>query len=59
MMSAPFSFPRVLCLTMSSVALFLLITGVGCFEVARREFMRQWGHIQEEIEAENLRRDGQ
>ena len=40
-------------------AVFLLITGVGCFEVARREFMRQWGHIQEEIEAENLRRDGQ
>jgi branched-chain amino acid transport system permease protein len=40
-------------------AALLLITGVGCFEVARREFRRQWGHIQEEIEAENLRRDGQ
>lgn len=40
-------------------AVFLLITGAGCFEVARREFKRQWGHIQEEIEAENLRRDGQ
>ncbi len=34
----------------------VLVTGIGLFEVARREFMRQWGHIQEAIEAENLRR---
>jgi branched-chain amino acid transport system permease protein len=34
----------------------LLVTGIGLFEVARREFMRQWGHIQEAIETENLRR---
>ncbi|MBH1987482.1 MAG: branched-chain amino acid ABC transporter permease [Burkholderiales bacterium] len=36
----------------------LLITGVGCFEVARRQFVKQWGQIQGEIEAEILRRDG-
>ncbi len=37
-------------------AALVLVTGIGLFEVARREFMRQWGHIQEAIEAENLRR---
>jgi branched-chain amino acid transport system permease protein len=37
-------------------ATLVLVTGIGLFEVARREFMRQWGHIQEAIEAENLRR---
>jgi branched-chain amino acid transport system permease protein len=38
-------------------AALLLVTGVGLFELARREFVRQWGHIQEDIEAENLRRE--
>jgi branched-chain amino acid transport system permease protein len=32
-------------------ALFVLITGIGLFELARREFVRQWDHIQGEIEA--------
>jgi len=40
-------------------AVMLLITGAGCFEVARRQFVRQWGQVQGEIEAEILRRDGQ
>ncbi|MBP7133066.1 MAG: branched-chain amino acid ABC transporter permease [Aquabacterium sp.] len=35
---------------------FLLITGVGLFELVRRQFVHQWGQIQEDIEAENLRR---
>jgi len=39
-------------------AVMLLITGAGCFEVARRQFVRQWGQVQGEIEAEILRRDG-
>jgi branched-chain amino acid transport system permease protein len=39
-------------------AALLLITGAGCFEVARRQFVKQWGQIQEEIEAEILRREG-
>ncbi|WP_306563531.1 branched-chain amino acid ABC transporter permease [Aquabacterium sp.] len=36
-------------------AIFLLITGVGLFELVRRQFVHQWGQIQEDIEAENLR----
>lgn len=39
-------------------AVLLLVTGAGCFEVARRQFVKQWGQIQEEIEAEILRREG-
>ena len=35
---------------------FLLITGVGMFEMVRRQFVHQWEQIQEDIEAENLRR---
>ena len=31
---------------------FALLTGAGLFELCRREFMRQWGEIQEEIEHE-------
>ncbi|RKJ94690.1 branched-chain amino acid ABC transporter permease [Alicycliphilus denitrificans] len=31
---------------------FVLLTGAGLFELCRREFMRQWGEIQEEIEHE-------
>jgi branched-chain amino acid transport system permease protein len=36
-------------------AVFLLLTGVGLFEVARREFAKQWGLAQEEIEAQLMR----
>lgn len=39
-------------------AALLLVTGVSLFELARREFVRQWGHIQEDIEAEIQRREG-
>jgi branched-chain amino acid transport system permease protein len=31
---------------------FVLLTGLGLFELCRRQFLRQWGHIQEEIEHE-------
>lgn len=31
---------------------FVLVTGLGLFELCRREFLRQWGEIQEEIEHE-------
>jgi branched-chain amino acid transport system permease protein len=31
--------------------------GVGLFEVVRREFAKQWGHAQEEIEREIKRRE--
>lgn len=37
-------------------SVWVLITGVSLFEVVRRQFVRQWGQIQEEIEAENRRR---
>jgi branched-chain amino acid transport system permease protein len=36
----------------------VLTTGVGLFEVARRQFLKEWGHIQEEIEADIRRREG-
>jgi branched-chain amino acid transport system permease protein len=36
---------------------FVLLTGVGLFEVARRHFVRQWGEIQEDIEKEIKRRE--
>lgn len=39
-------------------AALLLVTGLGCFEVARRQFVQQWGQIQADIEAEIQRRDG-
>ena len=35
----------------------LLLVGVGLFEVVRREFAKQWGHAQEEIEREIKRRE--
>ncbi len=38
-------------------AAFVLATGVVLFELARREFVRQWGTIQEEIEKEIKRRE--
>lgn len=31
---------------------FVLLTGLGLFELCRREYVRQWGRIQEEIEHE-------
>ena len=36
---------------------FVLVTGVALFELTRREFVRQWGQIQEEIEKEVRRRE--
>ena len=38
-------------------AVMVLATGVGLFEIARREFARQWGDIQEFIEKEIKRRE--
>jgi branched-chain amino acid transport system permease protein len=38
-------------------AVMVLATGVGLFEIARREFARQWGEIQEFIEKEIKRRE--
>ncbi|HSW17841.1 MAG TPA: branched-chain amino acid ABC transporter permease [Ramlibacter sp.] len=38
-------------------AAFVLLTGVGLFEVTRREFRRQWGEAQEFIEKEMKRRE--
>ncbi|MBX3605832.1 MAG: branched-chain amino acid ABC transporter permease [Piscinibacter sp.] len=36
---------------------FVLLTGLGLFEVARRAFVRDWGEVQEEIEKEIKRRE--
>lgn len=36
---------------------FVMLTGMGLFEVARRQFVRQWGEIQEYIEKEIKRRE--
>ncbi|MEJ8837376.1 branched-chain amino acid ABC transporter permease [Ramlibacter sp. AN1133] len=38
-------------------ALFVMLTGVALFEVARRHYVRQWGEIQEFIEKEMKRRE--
>ncbi len=38
-------------------AAFVMLTGIGLFEVARRHFVRQWGEIQEFIEKEIKRRE--
>jgi branched-chain amino acid transport system permease protein len=38
-------------------AAFLLLTGVGLFELARRQFTHQWGEVQEDIEKEIKRRE--
>jgi branched-chain amino acid transport system permease protein len=35
---------------------FVVLTGAGLFELCRREFNRQWGQIQEDIEKEIKRR---
>jgi branched-chain amino acid transport system permease protein len=36
---------------------FVMLTGIGLFELARRQFRRQWGEIQEFIEKEMKRRE--
>ena len=36
---------------------FVLLTGLGLFELCRRQFVQQWGSIQEDIEKEIKRRD--
>ena len=38
-------------------AAFVLLVGVAMFELTRREFQRQWGGVQEEIEREIKRRE--
>ncbi len=38
-------------------AAFVMLTGIGLFEMARRQFRRQWGEIQEYIEREIKRRE--
>jgi len=35
----------------------VLVTGLGLFEVVRRHYVREWGHIQTEIENEIKRRE--
>ncbi len=36
---------------------FVLVTGLGMFELMRRNFLVQWGEIQNEIEKEIKRRE--
>ena len=38
-------------------AAFVLVTGLGLFELARRQFLRDWGDIQTDIEKEIKRRE--
>ena len=38
-------------------ACFVLVVGVAMFELARRQFVREWGRTQEEIEKEIKRRE--
>ena len=38
-------------------AAFVMVTGLALFELTRREFVREWGEIQEEIEKEIKRRE--
>jgi branched-chain amino acid transport system permease protein len=38
-------------------AAFVLVVGAGLFELVRREFVKQWGQTQEEIEREIKRRE--
>lgn len=39
-------------------AAFAMVTGLGLFEVCRRQFAVKWSHIQESIEKEIKRREG-
>jgi branched-chain amino acid transport system permease protein len=36
---------------------FVLLTGVGLFELCRRQFVHEWGEIQQDIEKEIKRRE--
>jgi branched-chain amino acid transport system permease protein len=36
---------------------FVLLTGLGLFELCRRQFLREWGEIQQDIEKEIKRRE--
>ena len=36
---------------------FVLVTGIALFELTRREFVRQWVRVQEEVEKEIKRRE--
>ena len=36
---------------------FVVITGVGLFELCRRQYLREWGEIQEQIEKDIKRRE--
>lgn len=38
-------------------AIFVMLTGLGCFELCRRQFAREWAQIQESIEQEIKRRE--
>ncbi|MES3014431.1 MAG: branched-chain amino acid ABC transporter permease [Pseudomonadota bacterium] len=38
-------------------AAFVMLTGLGLFEITRRQFAREWGTVQEEIEREIKRRE--
>ncbi len=38
-------------------AAFVLLTGIALFELARRQFLREWGLVQEDIEKEIKRRE--
>jgi branched-chain amino acid transport system permease protein len=38
-------------------AAFVMLTGLGLFEIARRQFVVDWGEIQTEIEKEIKRRE--
>ncbi len=38
-------------------ALFLVATGITMFELTRRQFVREWGHTQEQIEREIKKRE--
>jgi len=38
-------------------ASLVLVTGIGLFELARRQYVLEWGTIQEEIEKEIKRRE--
>ena len=38
-------------------AIFVMLTGLGLFELARRQYVREWGEIQVEIEKEIKRRE--
>jgi branched-chain amino acid transport system permease protein len=38
-------------------SVFVTLTGVLMFELVRRQFLQQWGQVQEDIEAEIRRRE--